>query len=209
MNKNDNTAINTSIQTIFKEISNIYNNYKFNNLNTNEPFSVPSDDNNIKSTFIEIVIIAKNNGYEINFTIDELNDVLKYLELRANLLTSEQQEKRKKVFINIKNILIKFKESGKLDEFINNLINPILGSALESNFNPALEPNFNQALEPNFNGITNIQPQIVKFYTLLINIVDLYIEDINNINNNKYNMIIIITLIILLFIVIVFYFLKK
>jgi len=172
MNKNNDISMNTSINIIYNELLKIYN----NNSKTIETFSLPPIDNNMKNAFIDIVIIAKNNGYEFNFTIDELHNVLSYLELRAKLLTLEQQEKRKKVFINIKDILTKLKESGKIDILINDLLKPYPGSIFD--------PNFNKALDPNFNALTSIKPNILTLHTLLLNVVDLFIEDIEDISSN-------------------------
>ena len=204
MNNND-ISMNTSINIIYNELLQMYNNEFNNSKKTIETFSLPPIDNNTKEFFIKVSIVAKNNGYEINFTIDELENVLSYLELRANLLTLEQQEKRKKIFINVKNILIKLKESGELDKFINNLLNPHPGSIFD--------PSFNKALKPNFNPMTNIKPNILAFHTLLLNVVDLFIEDIDNNNKNKNNNNIIIIIIILILLGVFgyfyFYFYKK
>jgi len=184
MNKND-ISMNISINIIYSELLKMYNNSK-----TIETFSLPSIDNNMKTAFIYEAIKAKNNGYEINFTIDELHNVLSNLELRAKLLTREQQKKRKKVFINIKDILIKFKESGNLDTFINNFFNSDLGILLD--------PKFNNAINSNFNPLISIKPNILAFNTLIINILDLFIKDIDNLNKIDIKIIIIIILIILL-----------
>ena len=223
MNKND-ISMNISINIIYNELLKMYNN-KFNNLKTIETFSLPSIDNNMKTAFIDIAITAKNYGYEINFTIDELHNVLSYLELRAKLLTLEQQEKRKKVFINIKDILVKLKESGHLDTLINDLLKPGIGSLFD--------PNFNKALDPSFNALTSIKPNVFALHTLLLNIVDLFIEDIedisnniillttienlkkenlkieNNIIRNKYIIIVLVILLIILFGILFYYINKK
>jgi chromosome segregation ATPase len=167
MNNND-----ISMNIIYNELLKMYNNH-FNKSTIVEPFTLPSVNNNMKNFFIEIVIRAKNYGYEINFTIDEFNNVFSYLELRAKLLTFEQQEKRKKVFINIKDILLKFKELGQLDIIINEII---------TKTNQAI----NQTLEQkqNFNIIESIRPNVFALHTLLLNVVDLFIEDIEDISNN-------------------------
>jgi hypothetical protein len=172
-----NTNNDISINIIYNELLKMYNNsFNFNKSTIVEPFSLPPIDNNMKTAFINIVIIAKNNGYEFNFTIDELYNVLSYLELRAKILTLEQQEKRKKVFVNIKDILIKLKESGNLDILINDLLKPYPGSIFD--------PNFNKALDPSFNALTSIKPNVFALHTLLLNIVDLFIEDIEDISKN-------------------------
>jgi len=174
MSTNNDIYMNTSINIIYSELLKMYN--KFNNSKIVETFSLPPIDNKMKDAFIDIVIIAKNNGYEFNFTIHELHNVLNYLELRAKLLTLEQQEKRKKVFINIKDILTKLKESGKLDILINDLLKPYPGSIFD--------PNFNKALDPSFNALTSIKPNVFALHTLLLNVVDLFIEDIEDISSN-------------------------
>ena len=175
MSTNYDISMNTSINIIYSELLKMYNN-KFNNSKIVETFSLPPIDNNMKDAFIDIVIIAKNNGYEFNFTIHELHNVLSYLELRAKLLTLEQQEKRKKVFINIKDILTKLKESGNLDILINDLLKPYPGSIFD--------PHFNKALDPSFNALTSIKPNVFALHTLLLNVVDLFIEDIEDISSN-------------------------
>jgi hypothetical protein len=175
MNKNNDISMNTSFTIIYNELLKMYNT-AFKNSKTIETFYLQSVDNNMKTAFIETVIRAKNDGYEINFTIDELHNVLSYLELRAKLLTSDQQEKRKKVFTFIKDILIKFKQSGNLDILINDLLKPYPGSIFD--------PHFNKALDPSFNALTSIKPNVFALHTLLLNVVDLFIEDIEDISSN-------------------------
>ena len=154
----------------------MYNN-KFNNSKTIELFSLPLINGKIpddlKSVYIEDVLKLKNDGIDINFTIDELENVLNNLKSRAKLLTFEQQEKRKKVFINIKDILLKFKELGQL----NIIINEIITKSSQA---------INQTLEQkqNFNIIESIRPNVFALHTLLLNVVDLFIEDIEDISSN-------------------------
>jgi hypothetical protein len=75
----------------------MYNN-KFNNSKTIELFSLPlingKNPDDLKSVYIEDVLKLKNDGIDINFTIDELENVLNNLKSRAKLLTFEQKEKK-------------------------------------------------------------------------------------------------------------------
>ena len=228
MNNND-VTMNTSIN-IYNELLKMYNNsFNFNKSTIVEPFLIPTYPKHVKKFFIEIVIKANNYGYEINFTIDELENVLKNLESRAISLTFKQQEERKKVFINIKYILIKFKQSGNLD---------LLNADLLID-NSTRGPDFDYvdyeksaadliATDPvsYFNKRSNMRINVLALHALLLNVVDLFIEDIENIsikenlekeniklkNINKEsenkinnNNIITIILVILLVIVIIFY----
>ena len=166
MNNND-ISMNTSINIIYNELLKMYNNFNFNNSKTIEPFSLQLNINNNRDNFIETVIRAKNYGYEINFTIDELESVLNNLELRANLLTFEQQEQRKKIIINLKDILL----SEKLKDIKNNFIQNIL----DNNYSlPDQEIINKQNIKENING----------YHTLLLNVLNLFIEDIENISKN-------------------------
>ena len=173
MSTNNDIYMNTSINIIYSELLKMYNNH-FNKSIIVEPFLLPSVNNNVqvKNFFIEIVIRANNYGYEINFTINELHNVFSYLELRAKLLTFEQQQKRKKVFINIKDILNKLKELGVLEKIINEIIT-------KSN-----QINQTEEQKQNFNIIESIKPNVFALHTLLLNVVDLFIEDIEDISNN-------------------------
>jgi len=43
------------------------------------------------SEFNKVVIIVKEKGFDINFTAQELYDVIKNVELKTSLLTTEQK----------------------------------------------------------------------------------------------------------------------
>ena len=122
MNNND-VTMNTSIN-IYNELLKMYNNsFNFNKSTIVEPFSLPQINGRIpdslRSEYINFVIKLKNTyGLEINFTIEELENVLKNLESRAISLTFKQQEERKKIIINLKDILI----SEKIKEIKDDLI---------------------------------------------------------------------------------------
>ena len=173
-----------SMNIIYNELLKMYNNH-FNKSTIVEPFLLPSINNNVqvKNFFIEIVIRARNYGYEINFTIDELNNVFSYLELRAKLLTFEQQEKRKKVFINIKDILNKFKELGHLEQIINQILSQS-NQINQQNITINTQDIIVTSPFSNFNVIESIRPNVFALHTLLLNVVDLFIEDIEDISNN-------------------------
>ena len=182
--KND-ISMNNSVNIIVTEFSNMYKGGA--NKKIVEPFMLQPIEDNIIKEFNEGVQNAKTHGYEINFTIEELYNVLSLLELKAKLLTSVQRLKRKKIFTCIKDELIKFKESGKINGFISQL--PL--SNVEKT-----------------NVYTNTN--ILALFTLLQNIVDLYLDDINNIDNqNNIKIIIITTIIVFILLGIVFFYLFK
>jgi hypothetical protein len=216
MNNND-VTMNTSIN-IYNELLKMYNNsFNFNKSTIVEPFSLPHVNGRIpdslRSDYIEDVIRLKHRyGYEINFTIEELENVLKNLESRAISLTFKQQEERKKIIINLKDILI----SEKIKEIKDDLIKHYL----EDPNNPI------DGTQKSILNKQNIKENVNGLHALLLNVVDLFIEDIENIsikenlekeniklkNINKEsenkinnNNIITIILVILLVIVIIFY----
>ena len=201
--KNSINTIYTELVKLTNNLINISTNISTNNSKIVEPFMLPPIDDTMIKDFNQGVDIAKSHGYEINFTLEELYNVFSLLELKTKLLTMDQRLKRKKIFTYIKDKLTKFKESGEIYGLVHEL----------SKLNPNL----------------NVHVNVFSFYSLLQNVIDLFLDDINNIdkdlsitqlhndkdvlitklqNDNNNNKTIILTLIILLFIVI-FYNLSK
>jgi len=166
-----------SMNIIYNELLKMYNNH-FNKSTIVEPFITAYFPNQVKDYFIRMVIRAKNYGYDINFTIDELTNVFKTFELRANKLTFEQQETRKKVFINIKDILNKFKEKNHL--WLLSASNIVLSKSDQEDY--ALSLLDKNDISTYLNFFTPIN--FIEFHSLLLNVVDLFIEEIENISKN-------------------------
>jgi hypothetical protein len=122
-----------SMNEIINKMFNMYNNYTFNTSNnSNDTSNDTSNNEKILETFYLLpltddIINEFNNfkrnieslGIYINFTALELYNVMKNFELKASFLTTEQKSNRKKILTFIKNELIKFKDSGKLNTLIN------------------------------------------------------------------------------------------
>ena len=151
----------------------------YNNLKTIELFSLPLINGKIpddlKSVYIEDILKLKNNGLDINFTIDELENVLNNLKLRGELLTFEQKEKRKKIIINLKNILLSEKIKDIKDNFIKSYLEDPL-NAIDGTQKTLLNKQ-------------NIKENINVFHTLLLNTLDLFKEDIEYIEDISNNII--------------------
>jgi hypothetical protein len=151
----------------------------YNNLKTIELFSLPLINGKIpddlKSVYIEDILKLKNNGLDINFTIDELENVLNNLKLRGGLLTFEQKEKRKKIIINLKNILLSEKIKDIKDNFIKSYLEDPL-NAIDGTQKTLLNKQ-------------NIKENINVFHTLLLNTLDLFKEDIEYIEDISNNII--------------------
>ena len=98
-----------SMNMIYNEIANVYN-YLSNNINNSniiENFELPPLINRNIDEFIRLVLIAKNYGFDITFTVQELHNTVDFFDLKASELTAEQRLNRKKVLTNIQTIFVK------------------------------------------------------------------------------------------------------
>jgi len=118
-------STNESINQIYNKMLKVVNFFSDDNSENSkilETFTLePLTDDDIR-VFNNIVIKEKEKKKfhnDINFTAQELYDVMQNLDLKANVLTQEQKSNRKKILTFIKNELIQLKESGKLYTYIN------------------------------------------------------------------------------------------
>ena len=161
------------------------NNYLTNK--TSEPFTNLSDIKNNLNDIKNYKLIKQNYDIINNFSIEEFKDVIKNLELKAIKLTKEQITYRKKYLTNIKKLLLSFKDSGKINEIVNKLPSlPEIQLPQELQLsNIGLDKLIPSDILPNIN---TIKINTSSFFTLLENIIDLYLKEINDIENkDSYN----------------------
>jgi hypothetical protein len=162
---NINQNNSASINIIINEISNIYDSLTENNMKYIEKFEVlPITDRDI-SDFQNTIIRFKSEGINIDFTINELYEVGKKFEINANLLSPNERTSRKKILI-----FVLLNLNMKKNLMYNN-VNNFFSNVIE---NP------NQSFT-----IQQMKNNVYASYDLLINIIELFIKEINDIDNPK------------------------
>jgi hypothetical protein len=176
--------ISTDLQTIWNNIIVRYN--KIINKPV-EPFTLKPLTKEEEKLFTMITLL----GYDINFTAQELYDVMENLEFKASALTAQQRTNRKTIFTFIKNELKKFKDSGKLFILINTgSVDDVLSQLpLYGNSNSEGMITNTDSSSNTFTNVITTPPEtkdnILATFTLFQNIIDLFLNEINDIENPK------------------------
>jgi hypothetical protein len=194
----------TSINIIANELLNIYNSFQ----NPQTTITIPTTSTPTTPTIdnFEVLPITENDvasfetvkkkiiedGYNINFTIFELHETIKKLEIKANLLSLNERTNRKKILLFLLEVLNKNKDLTRKN--IDNLFSkyqtsienqPYNGTPITHNsFTQGQNENFNTSIGPN-QTLTReqIKNNMYAFYDLTIYIVELFIKEINDIEN--------------------------
>jgi hypothetical protein len=218
----------TSMNRIYNEFISMYNYLKKEKSgNIVENFILPHQ---IHQEEISILFIMMQLfGYPILFTIEELQNTILFFELKASELTKEQRTNRKKVLTNIQTLLVKLNNSGDLLKLINIYVEDKINKAKERIKDITLtieknkerientnDDNYKKQLEDELiifiasetskqledeKEIESLKPNILSSFKLLQNTIELFLKEINDIENDKYFYIQIAILVLLVLLV--------